>query len=168
MVSTGSRTKSYVDSQSSLSLRNSILIHLQHFEVELSEYIMDHYAPYTPPANDEVQLEFSMISPYHRITLESASQSKNATLFSASFTLPDQHGIFNFIVNYKRPFLTNLYEKRTVTVRHFAHDEWPRSYVISAAYPWITGIGVTVAGWLVFVAVWLYSAPAQDKTKKSQ
>lgn len=109
-----------------------------------------------------------MLSPFHRLTLDAASQTADATIFSASFTLPDQHGIFNFIVNYKRPFLSNIYEKRTVTVRHFAHDEWPRSYVISGAWPWITGIGVTVGGWLIFVAVWLYSAPTQDRTKKSQ
>ncbi|KAL1303628.1 hypothetical protein AAFC00_006988 [Neodothiora populina] len=139
-----------------------------HFALELSEYDMDHFVPYSLPATDAVQLEFSMLSPFHRLTLQSDSQTANATIFSTSFVLPDQHGIFNFIVNYKRPFLTNVYEKRTVTVRHFAHDEWPRSYVISGAYPWITGISVTVTGWLVFVAVWLYSAPAQDKTKKSQ
>lgn len=129
---------------------------------------MDHYEPYTAPASDAVQLEFSMISPYHRLTLSPASQTTDATIYSTSFVLPDQHGIFNFIVNYKRPFLTRIYEKRTVTVRHFAHDEWPRSYVISGAYPWITGIGVTVTGWLVFVALWLYSAPKQDKVKKVQ
>jgi len=129
---------------------------------------MDRLIPYTPPTNDEVQLEFSMLSPFHRLTLQPDSQTTNGTVYSTSFTLPDQHGIFNFIVNYKRPFLTNTYEKRTVTVRHFAHDEWPRSFVISGAYPWITGIAVTVSGWLAFVAIWLYSAPAQDRTKKSQ
>lgn len=52
-----------------------------------------------------------------------------------------------------------------MTVRHFAHDEWPRSFVISAAWPWISGIWVTVAGWVVFVAVWLYSKPADSKVK---
>lgn len=129
---------------------------------------MDHFEPYTPPSDDEVQLEFSMLSPFHRLTLSPTSQSTNATTFSTSFTLPDQHGIFNFLVNYKRPFLSNINEKRTVTVRHFAHDEWPRSFVISGAYPWITGIGVTVAGWVAFVAVWLYSAPAQVKGSKAQ
>jgi len=59
-----------------------------------------------------------------------------------------------------------LENKVTVTVRHFAHDEWPRSYVISGAWPWISGIGVTVAGWVVFVAVWLYSKPADEKVKR--
>ena len=109
-----------------------------------------------------------MLSPFHRLTLQPESQTANSTIFSTNFKLPDQHGIFNFLVNYKRPFLTNVHEKRSVTVRHFAHDEWPRSFVISGAYPWIAGIGVTVAGWLVFVAVWLYSSPEQSKVKKTQ
>lgn len=108
-----------------------------------------------------------MLSPFHRLNLAASSQTPNSTIFTTSFRLPDQHGVFNFLVNYKRSLMTNVYEKRTVTVRHFAHDEWPRSFVISAAYPWISGIGVTVVGWLVFVGVWLYSAPPAVGSGKS-
>lgn len=103
-----------------------------------------------------------MLSPYHRLNLPLVSRTSNASVFATSFQLPDQHGIFNFRVNYKRPFLTNIDEKRTVTVRHFAHDEWPRSFVISGAWVWILGIWVTVAGWLAFVAFWLWSAPEKS------
>ncbi|KAG8625265.1 hypothetical protein KVT40_007016 [Elsinoe batatas] len=138
------------------------------YSIELSEWNVDHYEPYTPPAGDVVQLEFSMLSPFHRLKLDATSRTANSTIYSTSFKLPDQHGIFNFLVNYKRPYLSNVFEKRTVTVRHFAHDEWPRSFVITGAYPWIAGIGVTVGGWLVFVAVWLFSKPAQTSTKKTQ
>ncbi|KAF2673085.1 dolichyl-diphosphooligosaccharide-protein glycosyltransferase subunit [Microthyrium microscopicum] len=139
------------------------------FTIELSEYSNDRLIPFTPDANDVVQLEFSMLSPFHRLRLEPSGTTANSTFFSTSFTLPDQHGIFNFRVNYKRPFLSNVDEKREVTVRHFAHDEWPRSWNISGAWTWIAGIWVTVAGWLAFVAVWLWSAPAkQTGIKKTQ
>lgn len=137
----------------------------QTFTIEVSEYVNDHYAPFVPPASDELQLEFSMLSPFHRVPLVPTLQTPNATVFAASLRLPDQHGIFNFRVNYKRPFLTAVDEKHTVTVRHFAHDEWPRSYDISGAWVWIAGIWTTVAGWLVFVAVWLWSAPVEEKRK---
>ncbi|KAK4982626.1 oligosaccharyl transferase glycoprotein complex, beta subunit [Elasticomyces elasticus] len=137
-----------------------------HFSIEISEYVFTHLVPFTLPPTDELQLEFSMLSPFHRIPLVPTSRTANSTVFTATLTLPDQHGIFNFIVNYKRPFMTNIYEKRTVTVRHFAHDEWPRSFAISAARPWIGGIGVVVAGWVAFVAVWLWSAPAEDGLRK--
>ena len=129
-----------------------------------------HYVPYTVPANDELQLEFTMLSPFHRLNLKPVSQTQNSTIFSTSFTTPDQHGIFNFRVNYKRPFLNNIDEKHQVTVRHFAHDEWPRSWQISGAWPWIAGIWVTIAGWLAFVLVWLYSEPVMGPVgvKKTQ
>jgi oligosaccharyltransferase complex subunit beta len=101
-----------------------------------------------------------MLSPFHRLALEPVSQTSNSTFFSTTFTLPDQHGIFAFKVNYKRPFLTNVDVKREVTVRHFAHDEWPRSWMISGGWVWIAGVWVTIAGWITFVAIWLWSEPA--------
>jgi oligosaccharyltransferase complex subunit beta len=107
-----------------------------------------------------------MLSPFHRLPLNPVSQTANSTVFSTSFTTPDQHGIFNFRVNYKRPFLTTVDEKREVTVRHFAHDEWPRSWSISAAWVWIAGIWMTVAGWVAFVAVWLWSEPVRQAVSK--
>ncbi|KAF7192691.1 Dolichyl-diphosphooligosaccharide--protein glycosyltransferase subunit wbp1 [Pseudocercospora fuligena] len=136
-----------------------------HYEIEVSEWDIDHWAPFNPPAGDNLQLEFSMLSPFHRLNLQPKSQTANSTIYTQEFRTPDQHGIFNFFVEYRRPFYTNVEEKVTVTVRHFAHDEWPRSYAISAAWPWISGIWVTVGGWIVFVAVWLYSAPKEAKAK---
>jgi oligosaccharyltransferase complex subunit beta len=139
------------------------------FTIEISEYEIDHLHPFTPPKGDKVQLEFTMLSPFHRLNLEPVGYTANSTIFGTSFTLPDQHGIFNFRVNYKRPFLTTVDEKREVTVRHFAHDEWPRSWKISGAWVWIAGIWVTVAGWIAFVAIWLYSEAADKKgVKKTQ
>lgn len=125
--------------------------------------------PFTPVSGDAIQLEFSMLSPFHRLPLEVASTTADSAIYKADFKLPDQHGIFNFKVNYKRPFLSNVEEKNTVTVRHFAHDEWPRSWVISGAWPWIAGIAVTVAGWVAFVALWLWSKPVPlSHSKKIQ
>lgn len=134
-----------------------------HFSIEMSEWNMDRWTPFTPPTGDEVQLEVSMLSPFHRLNLSPHQHTANASLYTADFKLPDQHGIFNYFVEYRRPFLTNVEEKVTVTVRHFAHDEWPRSFVISGAWPWISGIWVTVAGWLGFVALWLYCKPVEEK-----
>jgi len=134
-----------------------------YYSIEMSEWVGDHWAPFTPASGDDLQLEFSMLSPFHRLNLIPSSTTANSTIFTQTFKLPDQHGIYNFFVEYRRPFLTNIEEKRTVTVRHFAHDEYPRSYVISGAYPWISGIWVTIAGWLGFVALWMYSKPSQPK-----
>ncbi|CBY02388.1 similar to dolichyl-diphosphooligosaccharide-protein glycosyltransferase subunit [Plenodomus lingam JN3] len=139
-----------------------------HYQVEISEYDKDHLVPFVPPPTDALQLEFSMLSPFHRLNLSPVAQTANATIFGVGFKTPDQHGIFNFHLKYRRPFVTNINEKRQVTVRHFAHNEWPRSWEISGAWVWIAGIWVTVAGWLAFVVVWLYSAPARGGVKKTQ
>ncbi|PQE15755.1 hypothetical protein CJF30_00006184 [Rutstroemia sp. NJR-2017a BBW] len=137
------------------------------YEIELSEWSWDKWVPFVPPPGDVLQLEFSMLSPFHRLALQPSTQTSHSQVYTTSFKLPDQHGIFNFKVNYKRPFLTNIEEKNTVTVRHFAHDEYPRSWAISGAWPWITGIGATITGWLAFVALWLWSKPLPLKLTTS-
>ncbi|KAL7813016.1 Dolichyl-diphosphooligosaccharide-protein glycosyltransferase 48kDa subunit [Trichoderma gracile] len=133
------------------------------YTISLSEYVWDKWVPFILPEDDLVQLEFSMLSPFHRLNLELTGTTDDAAIYGVSFTLPDQHGIFNFLVNYKRSFLTNVEEKNTVSVRHFAHDEWPRSFVISGAWPWISGIGATVTGFVGFCAIWMYSKPVGKK-----
>ncbi|KAG5988926.1 hypothetical protein E4U54_004494 [Claviceps lovelessii] len=135
------------------------------YSISLSEYVWNTWVPYTPPASDDLQLEFSMLSPFHRLNLKRISSTDSASVYGVTFILPDQHGIFNFKVNYKRPFLTYLDEKNTVSVRHMAHDEWPRSYAISGAWPWLSGIAATVFGFVGFCAIWMYSKPSGAKSK---
>lgn len=146
----------------------SIVAPHQTYSISLSEYSWDKWIPFALPDKDELQLEFSMLSPFHRLNLTPTRKSDNAVTYGAQFTTPDQHGIFNFMVNYKRPFLTNIEEKRTVSVRHMAHDEWPRSFVISGAWPWISGIAATVTGFVAFSALWMYSKPTKRSSKKTQ
>ncbi|KAI9802600.1 MAG: oligosaccharyl transferase glycoprotein complex, beta subunit [Piccolia ochrophora] len=140
------------------------------FTVHLSEHALTHWIPYTLPATDALQLEVRMLSPFHRVPLlpskaPSSSAPPNSTAFSTTLTLPDQHGIFHFLVNYKRPFLAPVSVKRTVTVRHFAHDEWPRSWRISGGWVWVAGVWVVVAAWVLFVAGWLWCEPPRRREK---
>lgn len=109
-----------------------------------------------------------MLSPFHRLALKPVAKTANSTVYSTSFTLPDQHGIFSFRVNYKRPFLTSVDVKEQVTVRHFAHDEWPRSWKITGGWVWIAGLWSVIGGFLAFVAVWLYSAPPETEESRSK
>lgn len=118
------------------------------------------------PEGDELQLEFSMLSPFWRLNLNLLESTADASVFGTGFQIPDQHGIFNFMVNYKRSFLTSIEEKSTVTIRHRAHNEWPRSFTIPSAWPWVSSIYVTIAGFLAFVTLWLYSAPPKAVGQK--
>ena len=155
------RIKNDVVSSPLFSTKVSLLANLgtQTFDIELSEYSLDRWVPLKTHNADEIQLEFSMLSPFYRLNLAPTFQTSQSTLYRASFKLPDQHGIFRFEVNYKRPFLTNLDVKREVTVRHFAHDEWPRSWEISGGWVWIAGVWTTVVAWIAFVGLWLWSEP---------
>lgn len=141
---------------------------MQTYFISLSEYSYDTWQPFTLPEGDNIQLEFSMLSPFHRLNLTPGMVTSTSSIFRTSFTLPDQHGIFNFMVNYKRPFITSIEEKNTVSVRHMAHDEWPRSFAISGAWPWISGIFATVIGFVGFCGLWMYSQPPTKPTKKTQ
>ncbi|KAI9676043.1 MAG: oligosaccharyl transferase glycoprotein complex, beta subunit [Caeruleum heppii] len=155
------------------------------YNIALSLYSRTHWIPYTPPASDAIQLEISMLSPFHRLTLSPSSQptlhssssstSQNtkskpttSTLYTRTFPLPQQHGIFTLLTNYKRPFLTPVEEKRSVTVRHFAHDEWERSWRISGAWVGVIGVWGTVVGWVVFVGLWLFAEPVGRREKRGK
>ncbi|CAN8100411.1 unnamed protein product [Discula destructiva] len=146
--------------------------HTATYTISISEWAWDRWWNYVVPDEDELQLEFSMLSPFHRLKLKAQKRASTdfEGIYKVTFTVPDQHGVFNFMVNYKRPFLTNIEEKRTVTVRHMAHDEFPYSYEIPAAWPYLTSIGVTCVGWLVFVALWMFNKPVRQATeaKKTQ
>ncbi|KAL2753979.1 hypothetical protein ACRALDRAFT_1081213 [Sodiomyces alcalophilus JCM 7366] len=139
------------------------------YSISISEYSWDSWVPFIVPEDDELQLEVSMLSPFLRMNLELVEKTADASTHGRTFMLPDKHGIFNFMVNYKRPFLTNIEDKNTFTLRHMAHDEWPRSYAIVAGWPWILGMFLTFGGFLLFCAVWMYSAPVRPtSTKKTQ
>jgi len=101
-------------------LWNLSLTILLTFEIELSNYDIDRWAPLKVSSGDSLQLEFTMLDPYYRAPLLPASTSSNYTTCTTSFKIPDQHGVFAFRVNYERPYLTYIDEKYSVTVRHVA------------------------------------------------
>ncbi|RMZ86704.1 hypothetical protein DV736_g6066, partial [Chaetothyriales sp. CBS 134916] len=169
LVEEASRTRA--DNSTELGFVNPQIYRIKNdvtFSITLSLYSHTHYVPFSPPPGDELQLEFSMLSPFHRLPLIPTSSDLNSTTFTATFTTPDQHGIFAFKVDYNRPFLTNVEEKRQVTVRHFAHDEWPRSFVITGAWPWVTGLWSVIGGFLILTVVWLYCDPQPIDKRRAE
>lgn len=119
---------------------------------------------------DDIQLEFVMLDPYYRLNLhkDTAKSTSEYSVYFAEFQVPDQHGMFTFKVNYARPGYTLINEAHTVTVRHTANDEWPRSWEISNSWVYLTSAVCTVVSFGVFVILYMYSgtgAPAETKTK---
>ncbi|CBQ69411.1 related to WBP1-oligosaccharyl transferase beta subunit precursor [Sporisorium reilianum SRZ2] len=117
----------------------------------------------------DLQVSFNMLDPYitaHLAAVDAGNfthtspaaaagtaESKAATRFETTLQVPDRHGVFTFHLDFKRAGLTFVEAKDTAPVRPFNHDEYPR--FLSSSWPYITGAFSTVAGFLVFTAIWL-------------
>ncbi|EKM83135.1 hypothetical protein AGABI1DRAFT_111630 [Agaricus bisporus var. burnettii JB137-S8] len=99
----------------------------------------------------DLQLEFTMLDPHIRIALPPV-EGKPGT-YSVQFRAPDRHGVFKFVINYKRKGFTHLLSSTTVSVVPPRHDEYPR--FISAAWPYYMGAISTSVGFFLFSAIWL-------------
>ncbi|KAK9316099.1 Dolichyl-diphosphooligosaccharide--protein glycosyltransferase subunit WBP1 [Lipomyces starkeyi] len=135
------------------------------YEAEISEWTGDKWVPF---AADDVQLEFTMLDPYYRLTLTPVGANGDSELYATTFQAPDQHGMFTFHLNYKRTGLSYVEDKRTVTLRHFGHNEFLRSFEIPNAYPYITSVVVVVVAWVLFTVLWVFSGPEKVPEKKTQ
>lgn len=142
---------------------------LSYFEIGLSEYNAgsDSWVPYNAESNmDVVQLEFIMLDPYQRLNLNHSSDTPSEAIYSALFQIPDQHGMFTFSVDYKRPGLSFVTVTDVVPVRHLANDEYQRSWEIPNSSVYMAGYGIVVVGWLFFVVFFVLSKNKSIETAK--
>ncbi|PWA43282.1 dolichyl-diphosphooligosaccharide-protein glycosyltransferase 48kDa subunit family protein [Artemisia annua] len=116
--------------------------------VEIYEWSGSSWEPYV--AND-VQVQFYMMSPY---VLKTMSSDKKG-LYLASFKVPDVYGVFQFKVEYQRLGYTSLSLAKQIPVRPFRHNEYER--FIPTAFPYYGASFSTMAGFLIFSFVYLYS-----------
>ncbi|KAK9368287.1 Dolichyl-diphosphooligosaccharide--protein glycosyltransferase subunit WBP1 [Lipomyces kononenkoae] len=135
------------------------------YEAEISEWIDDNWVPFVA---DDVQLEFTMLDPYYRVTLIPVGAKGHSEVYTTTFQTPDQHGMFTFNLNYKREGLSYVQDKQTVTVRHFGHNEFLRSFEIPNAYPYITSLVAVVVAWMLFTVLWVFSGPEKSPEKKTK
>ncbi|KAF9533658.1 oligosaccharyl transferase beta subunit [Crepidotus variabilis] len=99
----------------------------------------------------DLQLEFTMLDPHIRTSLPAVSGTPGK--YSANFRAPDRHGVFKFVVDYKRKGWTALHSSTTVAVVPPRHDGYPR--FLSAAWPYYAGAISTSVGFFLFSAFWL-------------
>ncbi|KAG1723524.1 Oligosaccharyltransferase 48 kDa subunit beta-domain-containing protein [Suillus paluster] len=91
---------------------------------------------------DDSQLEFSMLDTHIRTSLP-----------PVQFRAPDRHGIFKFVLNWKRKGYSCLSSSTTVPVVLPRHDGYP--HFSSAAWPHYTGAISTSVAFFLFAALWL-------------
>ncbi|KAJ8474645.1 hypothetical protein ONZ45_g15882 [Pleurotus djamor] len=111
----------------------------------------------------DMQLEFTMLDPHVRTSLLPVPGSPGK--YSVTFRVPDRHGVFKFVVDYKRKGLTHLHSSTTVPVVPPRHDGYPR--FLSAAWPYYVGAISTSIGFVLFSAIWLAGDVKEMKKAKS-
>lgn len=128
------------------------------YSIGISEWNGESWGPFS--GHDDVQLEFVMLDPYYRITLDEnkAASGIDFAVYSTNFKIPDQYGMFTFKTQYERPGLSFIDEQEVVTIRHIANDEWPRSWKITNSWVYLTSVSTVISAWLLFVVFYLYSA----------
>jgi oligosaccharyltransferase complex subunit beta len=79
----------------------------QAYSISITQYSPSsgtYIALVNPPT--DLQLEFTMLDPFVRTPLilnSTASSAQGSTTYSASFRVPDRHGVFKFVVEHWRP-----------------------------------------------------------------
>lgn len=150
-----------------------------YYSLGVSELKDGAWVPYTPALDENVlQMSFKMLDPYQRLNMtllgpgaSTENGPNDMNIFAVEFQIPDHHGMFTFEFDYKREGLTFLLDKRVVTVRHLANDEYKRSWDITNAWMYVVSAGVVVLAWLVFVMNFLYlggAAVKQTPASKTQ
>jgi oligosaccharyltransferase complex subunit beta len=134
------------------------------FSIVIEEYDGDkrEWVPFT---NDDVRLEFVMMDPYHRAVMTHDGKG----LYSHTFMIPDNFGVFKFSVQYHRPGWSNLDVTEQVAVRPFRHNEYER--FLTAAFPYYASAASMMVGFFLFGIIFLYhkdeKAPASTPTASS-
>jgi oligosaccharyltransferase complex subunit beta len=104
-----------------------------------------------------------MLNPYVRTQLKLVSNSKPT--YTLQFIAPDKHGVFKFVIDYKRLGYSYIDVQQRLPLRPFRHNEFPR--YLTQAYPYYVTIIVTFAAFLIFSVVFLFSK-SRDEEKVHQ
>ncbi|KAF8626327.1 hypothetical protein AX15_004988 [Amanita polypyramis BW_CC] len=110
---------------------------------------------------EDLQLEITMLDPHIRTAL--LPSTGEAGKYSATFRVPDRHGVFKFVINHRRRGMTYLQSSTTVAVVPPRHDGYPR--FMSAAWPYYVGAVSTSVGFLVFSGLWLAGGLLQGEKR---
>ncbi|KAL9714706.1 oligosaccharyl transferase glycoprotein complex, beta subunit [Leucoagaricus gongylophorus] len=129
-----------------------------------------HISKYNPesgkwnPYSDinDLQLEFTMLDPHIRTKMGSTSVGD----YSVQFRAPDRHGVFKFVVDWKRKGWTFLFSSSTVAIVPPRHDGYPR--FLSAAWPYYIGAMSTSIAFFLFSVIWLGGEIKEKKRGKGK
>ena len=139
-----------------------------HYVAQISKWDPDagQWEPYS--GLGDLQLEFTMLDPHIRTALpaEKCINKRCSGTYSVTFRAPDRHGVFKFVLDYKRQGWTFLHSAITVPIVPPRHDQYPR--FLSAAWPYYAGAISTSTGFVLFAVLWLAGGGAERELKKGK
>ncbi|PWN45843.1 Dolichyl-diphosphooligosaccharide-protein glycosyltransferase 48kDa subunit [Ceraceosorus guamensis] len=134
----------------------------KHLDLQVSLVMLDPFITTTLRALDAPV----SIAPSSKLAYLSKSQQTTtpaSTRYTATFQLPDRHGVFTFKVDWARHGWSYIATRDTAPVRPFNSDEHPRG--LSAAWPYVTGGFSTLAAFTLFVILWVTSVEKAGSRK---
>lgn len=106
-----------------------------------------------------------MLDPSIRTALHRVSSDNHSSTYATTFTAPDRHGVFKFVVRYLRPGLSYIETADKTSVVPLRHDEHPRW--ITGAFPFYAGCVSTAGAFVLFAWLWTNTAE-HDLRKKAE
>lgn len=132
------------------------------FEMDILEW-RGNEARYRPFSADDIQLEFTMLNPWVRTHFVSLG---NGT-FHAEVKIPDQIGIYKFVLAHYRAGISPIAFEEVVPVRPFLHNEYDR--FLLQAVPYYTSAFSMIAGVLLLGFVFLnFSEDSNDQVPEGK
>lgn len=161
-------------------------LHIQAALSQLDSNVKNESARWIPYRANDVQVEFTMMHPIIRATIEpldscndipelskslgigcivdEIADKNSVQLYSAVRTMADRVGLFTLSLRYRRPGWSFLDENHLVAVRQYAHNEYPR--LIGASWPYYTAMLSMICGAILLAIVFLYYR--KDSKEKEQ
>ncbi|CAI4059979.1 dolichyl-diphosphooligosaccharide-protein glycotransferase SKDI_05G0680 [Saccharomyces kudriavzevii IFO 1802] len=119
------------------------------YSVGFSEWNGEKWVPHI---TDDLQFELRQVDPYYRLTLKpSGNDSETQYYTTGEFILPDRHGVFTFLTDYRKIGLSSTTDKDVKAIRHLANDEYPRSWEISNSWVYLSAVCGVIVAWIFFV-----------------
>jgi oligosaccharyltransferase complex subunit beta len=140
------------------------------YELIVTEFDSERGGWFAPSSIHDLQLEVTMLDPHLRIPLHLSTRfedrSNSNRTYTASFKLPDRHGVFTFLVDHRRQGMSWLEERTQISITPLRHDEYKR--FIGGAMPYYLTVGSMVVAWLLFSATWLNLNQDEADTTKAR
>eukprot|EP01026_Neomeris_dumetosa_P084806 TRINITY_DN9987_c1_g1_i3.p1 TRINITY_DN9987_c1_g1~~TRINITY_DN9987_c1_g1_i3.p1 ORF type:complete len:498 (-),score=44.70 TRINITY_DN9987_c1_g1_i3:278-1591(-) len=134
------------------TIKDQIEVAVDIFEVRENERL--------PYKSDSVQIEYTMLHPYVRVTLD----HNNKGTFSAQLTVPDVYGAFKFTMDHHALGYTYVTLVKHQSVRPYRHDQFERFIV--AAFPYYASTVAMMAAFFFLSIFFLYHREEKSVQKK--